>query len=299
MTQRASAPEPTVVSPSATSPTVVVPPTPPASELVGGRYDLLDLVGTGAMGAVFVALDTRTDRVVALKRLHTRDPGDEVARARFRLEAECLASLDHPGLPRIFDFGEEVDGPAVHPYLVMQLVTGDPLDELLAELGRLEQRPAAGVVAGLAEALAVVHADGIVHRDLKPGNVVVRDDGRPVLLDFGIASPEGGEPLTATGEILGTLDYISPEQVSGRRATAASDIYSLGVVAHTCLTGERPFRRETPLASAMAHVNDPVPALPDGIDPGLREVVRAMLAKEPDDRPTAGEVARLVRDVAG
>lgn len=278
---------------------VVHAPASPPGDLVGGRYELLELVGTGAMGAVFVAHDARDDRVVALKRLHTRDPGDEVARARFRTEAACLASLDHPGLPRIHDYGEQEDGPAVHPYLVMQLVLGDPLDELLADGEPLPQAVAAGVIAGLAEALAVVHAHGIVHRDLKPGNVVVRPDGTPVLLDFGIASPDGAEPLTATGEILGTLDYISPEQVNGRRATTASDVYSLGVVAHACLTGDRPFRRETPLASALAHVHEPVPALPADVDARLRELVTAMLDKDPDARPDAAEVARLARAATG
>ncbi|MBD8870897.1 serine/threonine-protein kinase [Nocardioides donggukensis] len=265
-----------------------------AGEVVGDRYELLELVGTGAMGSVFVAQDLVLERVVALKRMHTQRPDDEVTLTRFRNEAKCLARLEHPSLPNVYDFGEELVGPALHPYLVMRFLYGDALSDVLAERGRLEQDETLRLVGALADALHVVHEEGIVHRDLKPGNVMIQPDGVPMLIDFGIATPEDAEPLTQTGEILGTMDYISPEQVSGRRASPSSDIYSLGVVAHLCLTGERPFRRANPVASALAHVNDPAPPLPDDLDPSARRTLESMLAKDPADRPTACEVVRAL-----
>ncbi len=259
--------------------------------VVADRYELLDLMGSGAMGSVFSALDRSTGRVVAVKRLHAQRSDDEVARARLRTEARCLARIAHRGLPEIYDHGEEVVGPATHPWLAMRLVLGDPLSVLLGRGRRLPVERALGLVSETADALAAIHDGGIVHRDVKPANVMVQPDGRPVLIDFGIASIPGQEPLTQTGQVLGTMAYVSPEQVSGERATAASDVYSLGVLAYQALSGVRPFQRDTPVASALAHVTDPPPALTVPLDAEERDLLAAMLAKSPADRPTAHEVA--------
>lgn len=259
--------------------------------LVGGRYELVELLGSGAMGAVFAAYDLTEDRVVALKRLHAHRADDEVARARFEAEARCLGRWDHPGLPHLYTRGEEVHGPAVQPYLVMRMVLGEPLSEVLAATPALAVPRALDIVSQLAETLAIVHSEGVVHRDVKPGNIVIARSGRPVLIDFGIAAADEEEPLTATGELVGSTDYVSPEQVLGRRATPASDIYALGVLLFRLLTGTRPFQRDSMVASALAHVNDPVPTLDAPVAPVVVDLVHRMLAKDPDDRPAAMEVS--------
>ena len=269
------------------------PETPAATSLVvGGRYELVELIGSGAMGSVFAAQDLVDERLVALKRLHAQRADDTTARTRFEAEARTLRQLSHPGLPQVYDVGEDFDGVSVQPYLAMRLVTGETLADKLLEHGPLPTRQVAGLVAMLASALSAVHTAGVVHRDIKPANIVVSESGQPVLVDFGIATAEDVEPLTSTGEVLGTMEYISPEQVSGRRATPASDVYSLGVVAFQCLTAVKPFQRDSAVASALAHLHDPPPSLPRSVDKPLADLVKRMLAKDPDDRPLAADVAR-------
>ena len=251
--------------------------------LLDGRYQLLERIGSGGMGAVYRAHDGRLDREVAVKVLRSVD--DPQHRSRLRAEARFAGGLHHPGIVRVFDYGEQHDLGGTSPYVVMQLVDGSPLAAPLPadEVARL--------LGDLGQALAVAHAAGIVHRDLKPSNILVTGDGRPVLVDFGVARSDDAEPLTETGLVIGTPDYLSPEQARGARATAASDIYALGVVAHQCLTGTSPFRRETPVATALAHLREEAPELPDTVPAELRALVRAMLARAPEHRPTAAEVA--------
>ena len=259
--------------------------------VIDGRYELGERIGTGGMGTVHRAHDTLLDRPVAVKLLRASD--DEVHRARLRAEARFAAGLQHPGIVRVFDYGEE-DGPeGPRPYIVMQLVDGAPVR------GPLPPDEVARLLAGIGEALAVAHAAGVVHRDLKPSNILVTPAGQPVLVDFGVARSDGAEPLTETGFVVGTAEYLSPEQVEGGRATPASDVYALGVVAHQWLSGTSPFQRETPVATALAHLRDDPPELPGGVPAGLRTLVRAMLAQAPEDRPTATEVAQRATAAPG
>ncbi len=199
------------------------------------------------------------DRVVAIKIIRPHLAGDENVRARLRVEAQLAGKLHHPGIVDVFDYGEdEEDGKPV-PFLVMPLIDGAPLSALLAERGPLSTGETMAIVAEIAAALHTAHEAGIVHRDLKPGNILVTPDARVMLVDFGIAHAAGGEPLTQTGALIGTADYLSPEQAAGRTATPASDLYALGVVAYICLSGNLPFHRDSDIATALAHIQADIP----------------------------------------
>lgn len=269
--------------------------------VVADRYELRERLGAGGSGAVYRAHDRVLGRDVAIKRMH---PGiDEDARARLRVEARLTGLLAHPGLARLHDFGEEPGDPSgggPTPYLVMEYVDGVPLRDVLRAEGPVAPDRVMGIVAELADALAVAHAAGIVHRDVKPGNVLVRPDGTVALIDFGIARAADVEPLTLTGTIVGTVDYISPEQAGGGGATPASDLYALGLIAYECLTGIRPLRRDTQLATLLAHVNEDVPALPATFAAPVRDLVRRLSDRDPGRRPAdAATVAAMARAAIG
>ncbi|WP_122817705.1 serine/threonine-protein kinase [Nocardioides pantholopis] len=264
---------------------------------LGGRYRLGDLLGAGGTGSVREAHDTVLGRAVAVKRLR---PGqDEQVRARLRSEARLAGALHHPGIAEVYDYGEEPDGEGgVRPYMVMQHVEGASLRQLLRERRTLRPGEVIRLVGQIAAALEVAHRAGIVHRDLKPGNVLITPDGRAVLVDFGIARTLDAEPLTSTGTIVGTADYISPEQSAGESATPRSDLYALGMVAYECLTGHKPFRRESAVATALAHLRDEAPPLGAEVPGGLRALVVSLTAKRPEDRPRdAGTVARMAAEL--
>jgi serine/threonine protein kinase len=265
--------------------------------LLAGRYRLTDRIAAGGMGEVWRGFDQLLNRRVAVKLLPTVRAGDESSLARFRAEARYAASLSHPGIARVYDYGESAEYGGA--YLVMELVDGDPLSAILARTGRLPADATLDIVGQAARALDAAHQAGIVHRDIKPGNILIGSGGTAKITDFGIATAvraAQASHLTETGMVMGTAMYVSPEQATGSPVTASSDIYSLGVVAFECLAGRPPFTANEPLAIAYAHKHDPVPPLPPDVPPPVVELVRAMLAKTPDHRPAS---AREVADRAG
>jgi eukaryotic-like serine/threonine-protein kinase len=267
------------------------------------RYALESRIATGGMGEVWRANDTVLGRRVAVKLLKSEYADDATFRSRFETEARHAASLHHPNVAAVYDFGESQgsDQPAgsdvARPYLVMELVDGRPLSALLEPGQALDPDATRDLLAQAADALAAAHAAGIVHRDVKPANLLVTPDRTVKITDFGIARAAEGMSLTETGQVMGTPQYLSPEQARGETATPASDVYSLGVVAFECLAGHRPFIAETPVATALAHLRDPVPDLPDDVPADLAAVVHRAMAKSPEDRfADAAELAAALRN---
>ena len=263
--------------------------------VLDGRYALIERIASGGMGEVWRGVDQILGRPVAIKLLSAVHAGDGQFRARFRAEARYAASLSHPGIARVFDYGE--DSPLGGPYLVMELVNGEPLSAILERVGRLPADVTLDIVGQAARALDAAHQTGIVHRDIKPGNLLITADGTTKITDFGIAKAHAMESanLTATGIVMGTALYVSPEQATGSALTGSSDVYSLGVVAYECLTGQPPFVADQPLAIAIMHKHDPVPPLPADVPKPIGDLVLSMLAKTPQGRP---ESARHVADRA-
>jgi serine/threonine-protein kinase len=255
---------------------------PVAGLTFGGRYELSSRVAIGGMGEVWEATDLVIGRPVAIKILKDEYLGDPGFLERFRAEARHAALVNHEGIANVYDYGEE-DGSA---FLVMELVPGEPLSSILEREHTLPPDRVLDVVAQTALALQAAHAAGLVHRDIKPGNLLVTPDGRVKITDFGIARITDQVPLTATGQVMGTVQYLSPEQASGQPASPATDIYSLGIVAYEALAGHRPFTGESQVAIAMAQINDTPPDLPTSIPEPVRRLVMACIAKAPSDRPT-------------
>ncbi|RHW25930.1 serine/threonine protein kinase [Nocardioides immobilis] len=265
------------------------------------RYRLDERIATGGMGVVWRATDTRLNRPVAVKVLKHEYADDPQFRTRFETEARNAAALQHPGIAGVFDYNSD-PGPdhAGSPYLVMELVEGQPLSTLLAQAkgsGRaLDPAVVRDLVLQTADALAVAHRAGIVHRDVKPANLIVTPDRRVKVTDFGIARAADDAQITRTGAVMGTPQYLSPEQARGNPSVPASDVYSLGVVAFECLTGRRPFEADSPIATALAHLQQPVPELPAELPEDLRSIVRRALDKDPTQRyADGGELAAALR----
>jgi serine/threonine-protein kinase len=241
------------------------------------------------MGEVWQAVDKVIERQVAIKILKEEYLGDKAFRERFRAEARHAALVNHEGIASVYDFGEE-EGSA---YLVMELVPGEALSTIIERERFLSAERVLDIVAQTASALHAAHQAGLVHRDVKPGNLLITPDGRVKITDFGIARAVDQVPLTATGQVMGTVQYLSPEQASGKSATALTDIYSLGIVAYEALAGKRPFTGESQVAIAMAHIKTPPPPLPETIPLAVRNLILACLAKKPERRPTsARQLAR-------
>ena len=250
---------------------------------VGDRYELTSRIAGGGMGEVWAARDRVLGREVAVKLLRGEHAGDATFLARFRTEARHAASLSHPGIASVYDYGED-DGAA---FLVMELVPGEPLSARLRRDGALAPALAVPLLQQAATALAVAHATGLVHRDVKPANLMITPDQQVKVTDFGIARLGDDEPITATGEVMGTAQYLSPEQALGQPATPASDIYSLGVVAYEALAGRRPFEADSAVAVAMAHVQREPGPLPATVPVALAAVVAQAMAKDPAQRPAS------------
>lgn len=257
---------------------------------LGGRYRLERRIAVGGMGEVWQGYDEALTRPVAVKVLRDEFAGDAGFLARFRTEARNSAALAHPNIAALFDYGEQ-HGSA---YLVMELVVGEPLSDVLERTPILEASHLIPILAQTARGLAAAHEAGVVHRDVKPGNLLIARGGRVKITDFGVSRSAGQPTMTASGMVMGTAQYLSPEQAVGKPATPLSDLYSLGVVAYEALAGRRPFTGPTAVDIAVAHVNDPVPPLPPVVDRPLAELVLRLLAKDPARRPgSADELAEL------
>ncbi|WP_430591837.1 protein kinase domain-containing protein [Humidisolicoccus flavus] len=274
----------------------------PSSGLTfGGRYQLSSRIAIGGMGEVWQASDLVIGRTVALKILKDEFMGDPGFLERFRAEARHAALVNHEGIANVFDYGEE-DGSA---FLVMELVPGEALSAILDRERTLPSDRVLDIVAQTSAALHAAHQAGLVHRDIKPGNLLITPEGRVKITDFGIARIADQVPLTATGQVMGTVQYLSPEQASGQAAAPTTDIYSLGIVAYEALAGKRPFTGESQVAIAMAHINDDPPELPGTVPEPVRNLVFSCIAKKPEDRPTTAahlsRAATMLRrgDIAG
>ncbi|WP_018686932.1 serine/threonine-protein kinase [Actinokineospora enzanensis] len=272
-----------------------------SGQLLADRYRLARRIAVGGMGEVWEAADTRLDRLVAVKVLKPELCGDAEFLHRFRTEARTTASINHPGIAAVHDYGETaaiVDGPQDTAYLVMELVEGDPLAAILAKEGRLPAERTLDILEQAGHALQAAHERGYVHRDVKPGNILITPAGVVKLTDFGIAKAADAAPVTRSGMVMGTAHYIAPEQALGHEAEPASDVYSLAVVGYECLAGRRPFLSENAVTVAMMHIRDIPPPLPPDIPPGARAVIEATLVKDPRQRySSGGEFAAAVAAV--
>jgi len=257
-----------------------------------GRYRLVKPIAVGGMGEVWEGFDDALARPVAVKVLKEEFAGDIGFLERFRTEARNSASLSHANIAQLFDYGEQ-DGSG---YLVMELVVGEPLSDLLEREPVLSSRRLLPMLAQASRALHAAHVAGVVHRDVKPGNILLGRGGRVKITDFGVSLATNQITMTATGMVMGTAQYLSPEQAVGRPATPLSDLYSLGIVAYEALVGHRPFTGPTAVDIAVAHVNSPVPPLPPTIDKPLAALVMRLLSKEPSRRPSSGEELATLLD---
>ena len=271
-------------------------------ELIDERYQLLRQVANGGMASIYEAIDTRLDRKVAVKIMHPHLAQDEAFVSRFIKEAKAAAALSHPNIVAVQDQGWNQSGvPAV--FLVMELIEGHTLREYLTERGRFEIKDAINYLTPILSALAAAHALGIVHRDIKPENILISKEGRIKIADFGLARGELiGSTMTAESSvILGSVSYLSPEQVQRGVADSRSDVYAAGIVAYEMLTGEKPFSADSPIQIAYMHVNEEIPHLRSKrkeIPQALDDLIASATSKNPDERPrTAGDFLERLQQI--
>ncbi|GAA1152061.1 Stk1 family PASTA domain-containing Ser/Thr kinase [Streptomyces hebeiensis] len=277
--------------------------------VAGGRYQLRDLLGEGGMASVYLAYDTALDRQVAIKTLHTELGREQSFRERFRREAQAVAKLSHTNIVSVFDTGEDTlqesgsaaGSGALMPYIVMEYVEGQPLGSVLqadvARYGAMPADKALKVTADVLAALETSHEMGLVHRDIKPGNVMMTKRGVVKVMDFGIARAmqSGVTSMTQTGMVVGTPQYLSPEQALGRGVDARSDLYSVGIMLFQLLTGRLPFEADSALAIAYAHVQEEPPtpsSVNRAITPAVDALVARALKKNPNERFPSAEAMR-------
>ncbi|MEU8435027.1 serine/threonine-protein kinase [Streptomyces sp. NPDC029216] len=267
-----------------------------AGDIVGGRYELVQLIASGGMGRVWKAYDSRLQAEVALKELWLIGPMPPEQRAALvkRAELEALSAVrlrDHPNIVTVHDVVVEHD----IPWIVMQLVSGGTLQQRLQQ-GPLEVPEVQRVAEALLHALAAAHRLGIVHRDVKPANVMLSDDGHILLADFGIAAPETGTGITSTGVVVGSAPYLAPERADGKPGRASSDLFSLGATLYEAVEGVSPFLRDSWLASAHAVKYEPAPPMRRA--GALQSLIATLLAKDPQARPTIDRALTLLREAA-
>ena len=273
----------------------------PGRRCLGDRYELHRLIAAGGMGQVWRALDIALHRPVAVKVLRSEYTGDPTFLARFRAEAQHAASLSHPNIAAVFDYGEEIaqDGTGeTLAYLVMELVEGEPLSTLVAREGALATETTLSLLRQTAFGLGEAHRAGMVHRDVKPGNILVRPDGSVKITDFGIAWSARSVALTRTGQVIGTPQYLSPEQAEGRPATPASDVYALGLIGYECLTGHPAFEGDNAVTIALKQVRQDPEPLPGNLPAGVRGLIGRALLKDPAARlPDGAAFVAAIDDV--
>src|SRR5579864_8030998 len=271
-------------------------PSADTGRVIAGRYRLLAPIGRGAMGVVWRARDQLLDRDVAIKEVLISAMLSPQERAnayqRTLREAKTAARLNHPGVVTVYDVAED-EG---RPWIIMQLVQAQSLDQVLSTSGPLSPRRTAGMGRQLLAALSSAHAAGVLHRDVKPSNVLLGRDDRAVLTDFGIATFAGDTRLTQTGMVMGSPGFTAPERIRGEDATPASDLWSLGATLYASVEGHGPFeRRGGAITTMSAIINEEAPAV--GAAAALGPVIAALLRREPQDRPSASAAARMITDV--
>ena len=268
--------------------------------ILAGRYEITAPIATGGMGEVWQATDRTLGRTVAAKVLKSEYTGDKNFLERFRNEARHTAGLTHANIASVYDYGEvQDDDGRTLAFLVMEYVEGEPLVAILDREITLSPERTLDVLAQAGDGLSAAHRAGVVHRDIKPGNLMVRPDGVVKLTDFGIAWARDAAPLTRTGMVVGTAQYLSPEQAQGFRVTAASDVYSLGILGYECLAGHRPFDGDSQVAIALAQINRPPPPLPAAVPSPVRSLVEKALSKDPAARfADGGAFADAARRIA-
>ena len=278
-----------------------------SNRMIGGRYELRQLIGRGGMAEVHIGNDTRLNRIVAIKILRQDLARDPIFQTRFRREAQAAANLNHPAIVAVYDTGEETvkssDGTQIQvPYIVMEYVEGHTVRELLTDGNPVPINEALEIVSGVLDALEYAHHQNLVHRDIKPGNVMITTTGKIKVMDFGIARAlsDSQATMTQTDAVVGTAQYLSPEQARGEQVDARSDLYSTGCLLYELLTGVPPFKGDSAVAVAFQHVSQ-LPRVPSSIAPDIPEaldrVVMKALAKDRDERyPDAAHMRADLRN---
>ena len=274
---------------------------PVEGTLLGNRYKLTSRIAVGGMGEVWKGVDSVLGREVAAKILKDEYLSESTFLARFRAEAQNMGRVSDPGIAGVYDYGDEQGS----PYLVMEYVPGEALSAIIERSAPLSETDTLSIVSQAAQALGAAHKVGVIHRDIKPGNILMTPDFRVKITDFGIARVTDQAPLTKTGQVMGTAQYLAPEQATGKGSGPGSDLYALGIIAYEALAGQRPFTGDSQVAIAIAQVNQQHPPLPDTVSEPLRRFVDCLLEKKPDRRPAdAMKVAKAAEalsagDVAG